>query len=96
MKKLDYDSGEDIANAIDKRIERVAKEIYQNSPYNKIKYGVVKNVNDKQYTVQINGINYSNVYALKNVGTINVNDSVVLIIPDNNISQMFILGIIDE
>lgn len=95
MKKLDYDSGEDIANAIDKRIERVAKEIYQNSPYNKIKYGIVKNVTDKTYTVQINGENYD-VYALKNVGTINVNDSVVLIIPDNNFTQMFILGIIDE
>ena len=92
---LNQEGGKKVAQAIDRRIMNVAKEIYKNSPYTLIKYGIVKKIDGKFYTLQINKSLYTKVCALKGVGQINVNDVVICIIPNNQFSNMFILGVLD-
>lgn len=94
MKDLDFNNGSKVARAIDLRIKQVAKYVFQKSPYNKIKYGIVENINGKIYTVNIENKTYQT-NALKGVGTINLQDRVVILIPNNQYSNMFILGVLD-
>lgn len=91
---LDFESGSEIATAIDNRIIQLAKYVFRQSPYNKIKYGIVEKIDGKKYTVMIDNKQYT-MNALKNIGTINLTDKVVVMIPNNEYSNMFIIGVLD-
>lgn len=95
MAILDRASGMKVAEAIEKRIKLISKDLYNNAPYTTIRNGIVTAINGKKYTVKINNAFYTNIYALKNVGTINIHDVVICIIPNNQYSEMFILGVLD-
>lgn len=95
MVTLNRASGQKIADAIDKRIRTVTQDLYSNAPYNVIRKGRVTAIKNKFYTVKINNAIYTKIYALKNVGTINVHDVVLCVIPNNQYSEMFILGVLD-
>lgn len=96
MEYLDAENGEKVASAIEKRIQQIARYVYKDSPYNKIKFGVIKEISGKAYTIEIENTIYTDIYALKNIGTINLGDKVVCVNPNNNYSNLFILGILDE
>lgn len=95
MLKFNRETGTNIANAIDKRIRTVTQDLYNNAPYNVIRKGRVTAIKNKFYTVKINNAIYTKIYALKNVGIINVHDVVICVIPNNQYSEMFILGVLD-
>lgn len=92
---LDSTDGKKVAESIDRRITTVAEQVYNNSPYTKIRDGIVTAINGKTYTVKIHKAIYNNIYTLKGTQQINVNDRVICIIPNNQYSNMFILGVLD-
>ena len=96
MKGLDYSNGEKIAAAIDKRITRIAQQIFNESPMNKSKVGRISKVKNGQYSVIIDKSTYTNVPALINVGTLSVGDIVLCLVPNNQFSNLIIIGIISS
>lgn len=95
MSGLDYRSGDKIAEAIDRRIVSVAKQVYEKSPNNKTKYGKVLSKKDGLFTVEIEKSTYTKVPALRNVGNINIGEIVVCMIPNNQFSNIMVLGVAD-
>ena len=95
MASLDRASGIKIAEAIEKRIKLISKDLYTNAPYTTIRNGRITAINGKKYTIKINNAIYTNIYALKDVGTIGIGDVAICVIPNNQYSNMFILGVLD-
>lgn len=88
-------SGDEVAAAIDARIQSVAQEVFTNSPANRTAYGRVVSSKLGVFSVEINSHIYENVRALRNVGTIKRNESVVCLVPNNEYSNMIIIGVAD-
>lgn len=95
MASLDRASGIKVAEAIEKRIKLISKDLYNNAPYTIIKNGIVTAINGKRYTVRINNAIYTNVFAIKGIESIGTGDVAICIIPNNQYSNMFILGVLD-
>ena len=95
MSGFDYKSGDKIAEAIDRRIVSVAKQVYEKSPNNKTKYGKVLSKKDGLFTVEIEKAVYPNVPALRNVGNINIGEVVVCMVPNNQFSNIMVMGVAD-
>lgn len=95
MVNFDRQMGIEIANAINKRIKMVSQDLYNNAPYTIIKFGRVVSINGKRYSIKINNALYTNIYALKGSNLISVGDSVICVVPNNQYSNMFILGALD-
>lgn len=88
-------SGNEVASAIDARIQKVAQEVFTNSPTNRTAYGRVVSQKGGYFTVNINSHTYTNVVAIRSVGQIKNNETVVCLIPNNEYSNMLILGVAD-
>lgn len=95
MNNLDSKTGTRIAKAIDDRIIAIAKQVYQNSPNDKIKYGKVVGRKNGIFTVKIESSTYEKIPALRNVGNIQNGEVVLCLIPNNNFSNMTIIGVAD-
>lgn len=103
MSGFNKENGSKVAQAIENRIRYVVNEINKKSSHNYTKYGIVTKVNQKdygeyyycEYSVKINNVEYKKIFALRNVKGIKVGDRVVLTIPNGNMSDMFIYGILD-
>ena len=88
-------TGEEVASAIDARIQKVAQEVFTNSPANRTVFGNVVAVSNGYYTVEIASHRYTNIPSMRNIGDIAVNTTVVCLIPNNEYSNMIILGVAD-
>lgn len=95
MDSFNSESGRKVAEAIDRRVMNVAKNIYENSPNNKTKFGTVLSSNAGLFSVKIDNVTYTNITALRNVGDIKRGEVVVCLIPNNQYSNMIILGVAD-
>ena len=95
MTNLNHTTGTRVADAIDKRIINVAKQVYDNSPNDKMRYGTVVSKDAGVFSVKINNTTYSNIKALRNVGDIAVGEVVHCLVPNNNFSDMVIIGVAD-
>lgn len=78
-------------NELKKGIIGYVKMMVDEASYDKIVTGVINSVNGNKCTVTINQIEYTNIPKLSNV-TVTTNDVVKIMIPQNNYSNMFILG----
>ena len=85
------DKIENAVNELKKGIIGYVKNYMNNAGYDKTVVGIVKSVNGTKSTVVINQIEYSNIPKLDYV-TVTENDIVKVVIPQNNYSNMFILG----
>jgi hypothetical protein len=92
---LDSNAGKKVKEAIEKKMTSVAKQINTNAPYNKTKKGKVISKSDGIFSVKIDNAIYTNILASRNAGTINVNDIVICTIPNNEMSNMYIVGVFD-
>lgn len=92
MKELGFSEGEKIAEAIDKRIVSVAKQVFETSPMNKTKYGRIISGNNGFYSVMIDNCQYTKVPVLSSVGKLNAGDVVLCLIPNNQFSNIIIIG----
>lgn len=88
-------SGNEVAAAIDARIKRIAQEVYTYSPSNRTVFGRVVSSSGGVFTVKINSHIYKDVVAFRNVGPIKNNETVVCLIPNNEYSNILILGVAD-
>ena len=95
MTNLNHTTGTRVADAIDNRIINVAKQVYDNSPNDKMRYGTVVSKDAGVFSVKINNTTYSNIKALRNVGDIAVGEVVHCLVPNNNFSDMVIIGVAD-
>ena len=95
MDSFNSESGRKVAEAIDHRVMNVAKNIYENSPNNKTKFGTVLSSNMGLFSVKIDNLEYTNIPALRNVGSIKRGEVVICLIPNNQYSNMIILGVAD-
>lgn len=95
MSDINYTSGNQVANAIEKRIIAVAKQAINKSSVNKTVYGRVTEKNNGLFSVKINNAIYTDVLALKDLGYIKVGDSVVCLVPNNQFNNLIILGVAD-
>ena len=95
MDKLDFEAGSKIAQAIDKYVVNVAKQTFESVPNNKTKYGKVVSSVAGVFVVEIDRAIYTNVLALRNVGTIYNGEIVICLIPNNQFSNIIIIGVAD-
>lgn len=95
MSDINYTSGNQVANAIDKRIIAIAKQVANKSSVNRTVYGRVTAKNNALFSVKINNTVYTNVVAFKDLGYINVGDTVVCLVPNNQFNNLLILGVAD-
>lgn len=90
--ELDSIAGKIIREAIERKINAEIENISNTLSFNKIKRGKIKEINITGYTVQIENNIYRNVPIIRQDTIININDVVQIVIPNNQYSQMFILG----
>ena len=88
-------SGDEVARAIDERVRSVAQEVYTRNPANRTAYGRVVSSSGGYYSVEINSHIYNNVPSLRNTGAISNNTTVLCLIPNNEYSNMVIVGVAD-
>jgi len=93
---LDSNAGDKVAEAIDERIVKIAKQVWKGNPSCRWARGKIIAIYGKNHTIKINNAIYTNVKAYKHIGTIDIGDIVDLLIPNNNWSLMIINGILDE
>lgn len=76
-----------------KGILTIVENAVENSPRDKTLTGLILAVNtDGTYNLRLDGNIYNNIQALKTGIVINVNDTVKVNIPQNQMNNMFILG----
>ncbi len=85
------DKIENAVNELKKGKMGYVSNMISNANYDRTVVGNIKSVNGTKSTVVINQIEYTNIPKLDYV-TVNVNDVVKIVIPQNNYSNMFILG----
>ena len=95
MSSLNFSSGDKVAQAIDKRIIAIAKQVANKSTVNRTVFGRVTAKNNGLFSLRINNTVYTNVIALKNSNYINVGDKVVCLVPNNQFNDLLILGVAD-
>ena len=61
MNEINAASGKLIAEAIDKRITSVAKQLFNNSERDKTVYGIITKTNQGYFSVKVNNQIYNNV-----------------------------------
>ena len=85
-------SSKELADILFEKIQESAQESTENAPYNKIVWGRITGKLGYFHVVNVNGKPYPKTLALTSAGTLAVGDTVVCIVPNNNMSNMFILG----
>lgn len=78
-------------NFMEKGTERSINMQIANAPYTTVKTGRVISKEQDGYIVEINGVQYGKLMVLNGV-TLTANNIVQLLVPNNNMSNMFILG----
>lgn len=76
---------------LEKGIVRYNNKQMEDAPYSKVKTGRIISKQVDGYVVEINGVQYDKLMVLNGVALV-TNDIVQLIIPNNQMSNMFILG----
>lgn len=85
-----------VASAILQAVAKGCEDKLKSAPFNSCLFGVVteSNAQGTLYTVKVGQKAYPSVPCLQSLGHVKSNSSVVCIVPNNNISQMFILGVL--
>ena len=76
---------------LEQGMQRYTGKQMDDAPYTTVEVGLIKNKTVDGYTVDIHGQQYTNVLALNSVSLV-TNDTVAILIPNNQYSNMFILG----
>lgn len=94
--ELNGKTGEMIRLAIERKIENEIKRLNNNLSFNKLERGIIEEININGYAIKINNILYRGIKAVSQNTSINVGDVVIVLIPNNQYTQMFILGKINN
>ena len=89
-------STNELADILINKISQIANQYAATAGFNKTLWGRVTAVNTPYYTLSINGKSYPKTLALASAGTLAVGDTVICIVPNNQMPNMFILGKISK
>lgn len=78
-------------NELTKGITRYDDKRRAETPCNTTLRGIIKATGVNGYTVSIDGEEYTNIMVLNGV-SLSINDTVILIVPNNQLNNIFILG----
>lgn len=78
------------------KVSEIANQYAAAAAFNKTLWGRITAVNVPYYTLTINGKTYPKTLALSSAGALAVGDTVICIVPNNNMPNMFILGKIQK
>jgi len=92
--EFDNSSGEKLGDILLNKFESWLKDLSINASFNKTTWGIITNINGNLYTIEINNQSYSNINAMRNAGELYINDKVLCLIPNNQYSNMVIIGAI--
>lgn len=83
-----------ITKSLEKAIRTIATQIAHDSPFDKTRSGVVIGYNAKEnkYNITVDGVKYNNIPIVNGLMA-RVNDVVRVLLPNGNVSQMFIYGV---
>ena len=95
MDKLDSVSGKKVAEAISRAISNAVNQVFEQTPRDRQRDGKVIAVSDGILEVEIDRKRYPNVPILRNAGELRIGDIVKCIIPNNQTSQMYAIGVVD-
>lgn len=95
MAKLDRKSGKEVADSIIRKIIVEVTNSIKNSSFDRTKSGRVVAIKGGNFDVSIENALYKNVFALRNIGKINVGDVVFCNIPNNQVNRVYIIGVVD-
>ena len=76
-------------NELEKGILKYVDSSIENAPYTQIYTGLIKASGVDGYTIDLNGVEYTNV---PSEGSFSTNDTIKVVIPNNQPSNMFILA----
>lgn len=93
--KEKYSTNELAQMFIDK-VSELANQYAAAANFNKTLWGRITAVNAPYYTLSINGKSYPKTLALSSAGALSVGDTVICIVPNNQMPNMFILGKISK
>jgi flagellar capping protein FliD len=83
---------ENAMRAILKGVSYLIDTAIQKAPFDKIVNGIIINKNDNTVDVIINGVSYINISSMVEMSNLSVNDTVKIMIPQNRMNKMFVLG----
>ena len=97
MGKMNKDDANKMAQAVDNRIIQIAKQVYRQVPNDREVEGLVTAFDSRynSYTVKINNKEYSAIPQERTLGPIDINTRVKVKIPNNQMSNAYICGIVD-
>lgn len=97
MGKMNKDDANKMAQAVDNRIVQIAKQVYRQVPNDREVEGFVTAFDERynNYTVKINNKEYSAIPQERTLGPIDINTRVKVKIPNNQMSNAYICGIVD-
>lgn len=85
-----------MANAVETRIKQIAQQVYKEVPNDKEVEGIVISKNSQnRYTLKINNAIYTNIMQERSLGDIALNTIVKVKIPNNQINNAYICGVVD-
>lgn len=73
-----------------KGVDYLVRQSFNSAPFDRTFIGIIKGIQGDTYTVQINDVEYKNIKSLQN--GLSVYDIVKVVVPQNNMNNMFILG----
>lgn len=94
-KMLDEKCGRAVAEAIRICVNSAVAMAIKKSPNDRTKFGRITAINGKRYTLLIEKTVYPNVMALKSSIDYQVGDSVICQVPNGNMSNIYIVGVLD-
>lgn len=92
MASLNKESGKELLDSLRRGIAYIAKRVFDENPRDLHQRGRILSYSVEGYTVLINGKEYTKVPALNNGIPLLVGDTVEIMIPNGQFSQMFIMG----
>lgn len=96
MSRIGTDEANRMTEAIDNRIKAIAKQVFNEVPNDREIEGLVISKDSKnRYTVKVNNATYTNVLQERSLGEIQPNTLVKIKVPNNQMNNIYICGIVD-
>lgn len=97
MSKMNKEDANLMAQAIDNRIIQIAKQVYREVPNDREVEGLIVAFDSKynNYTVRINNSEYEAIPQERTIGPIEIGTRVKVKVPNNQMSNAYICGIVD-
>jgi hypothetical protein len=85
-------SNESAIDAILKGVTYLIDKAIQKAPFDRVVSGIIVTKDGDTATLLVNGVTYTKVSSIIKLSNLKINDTVKVMIPQNRLNNMFILG----